>query len=51
MAEEAETLHFVGDNGKEDFKLVIVHVITWNDNAEEDLETSQQLPTVLGFYP
>ena len=23
---------------KKDFKLVLVHVITWNDNAEEDLE-------------
>ncbi len=23
---------------KKDFKLVIVHVVTWNDNAEEDLD-------------
>ena len=35
---------------KKDFKLVIVHVITWNDNAEEDLEDLATAADGVGLF-
>jgi|PlaIllAssembly_1097288.scaffolds.fasta_scaffold550212_2 hypothetical protein len=35
---------------KKDFKLVIVHVVTWSDNAEEDLEDLATAADGVGLF-
>ena len=35
---------------KKDFKLVIVHVVTWSDNAEEDLEDLATAAEGVGLF-
>ena len=35
---------------KKDFKLVIVHVVTWSDNAEEDLEDLATAADAVGLF-